>query len=188
MKTWTDFLADLLFSKGKDNWWPLGDEHLNHLLLAMLIKYEPKFLERYLGKGSRNLLKVDFGSRWKRSTLGHDAAELDIHVEVSGITTLIEIKTWSSIKKHQSPEAFAGLIRNTDNYKILYILLTDEATKSYPQSFSPDIEKSGRISVMTRSDLIEALDQVSKSNEVGLIASDYAQALRLLTKDKGWSR
>ena len=188
MRTWADFLSDLLFSKEKDNWWPLGDEHLNHLLIAMLIKYEPKFLERYLGKGSRNLLKVDFGSRRKKSPLGFGAAELDIHVEVSGVTTLIEIKTWHSLKEHQCPEAFAELIRNSSNYKILYVLLTDKAKQSYPKALSSDVEKSGRVSVMTRSDLIEALDQVSNSNEVGLIASDYARALRLLTEDKGWSR
>lgn len=188
MKTWTDFLADLLFSKGKNNWWPLANEALNHSLISILIKYEPRFLEQHLGRGNRKIIKCDFGSRSMETLTGFNVRELDIHVEVAGIVTLIEIKTWSQLSSHQLPINYSDMLKSHSNYKLLYILLTDKSMKKYPQVSSPDMEKSGRVNVMTRSDLIEALDQVSNSKEVGLIASDYARALRLLTVEKGWSR
>ncbi len=187
MKTWADFLSNLFWNDERGDWWSLGDEHLNHMLMVMLLKEEPKFLESYLGTGERNVTKANFGSGKLRNYIGVSVSELDIHVEVREVTTLIEIKTWSSLKKHQRPKAFFELFEKTDRYRLLYVLLTDEATKSYPGELEGAFPQSEQVSVITRLDLAKELEKISASETMGQIATDYAKALRDLPSKSGWT-
>lgn len=188
MKSWTDFLANLFWHDERGDWWSLGDEHLNHMLLVMLLKEEPRFLQSFTGAGERRISKASFGSGKLQNSLDEAVSELDIHVEAGGITTLIEIKTWSGIKAHQRPSKYSRLLTNSDRYRLLYILLTEEAAKSFPAEEPLDQIVRDKCAVIDRAGLVSELDNIKNSQTMGMIASDYASALRSLPIEGGWTK
>lgn len=173
---WMTFLTHEFRGDEKGEWFTLGDEHINHMLIAYIIEKDSNFLGKYIGYGNRKILSFNFGQGF------------DLKIKCNDKTTIIEIKTWSNFSSDQRPEYAEKNLLQYDANNILYVFLTSNPLTSW--NFDVIRSKSnGSATLITIKTIVHDLESIDAASPVSAIAIDYARSLRTLAPkliDEHW--